>query len=251
MISEDVIHSFWLPDFRIKMDLYPNRYTGYNFRTPKLGSDEAYRDHWLFCAEYCGDYHSEMAGIIRVVPRAAYDSWLTQVESGGDPIQVGKLVYQSKCAVCHSADGSQNTGPTWLNSYGYPVEFQDSASLEDRDDNYLRESILNPAAKIVAGYPNQMPSFDGQLSEAQLRGVIEYYKSLSDRYTPPEPEAEADAEAGAEADTTEQTGGGDAAGLLGGRPMLAHWPAGMSLAWQNPGVASPLGSDRVAGLWWA
>ena len=226
MISQDVIHSFWLPDFRIKMDLYPNRYTGYSFRTPKLGSDEEYRDHWLFCAEYCGDYHSEMAGIIRVVPRSAYDGWLTQIESSGDPIDVGKLVHQSKCAVCHSVDGSQNTGPTWLNAYGYPVDFQDGASMEARDDNYIRESILNPGAKIVAGYPNQMPSFDGQLSETQLRGVIEYYKSLSDKYTPPDPEAEesaegegddeGDAESGSESgdgtDATEQSGG-DAGGM--------------------------------------
>ncbi|MEM0982660.1 MAG: cytochrome c oxidase subunit II [Planctomycetota bacterium] len=210
MLSQDVIHSFWLPDFRVKMDLYPNRYTGYQFRTPTIPAGENYVDHWIFCAEYCGDYHSEMAGVFRIVSRADYEDWITN-EAGGDkpPLVLGEIVYKGKCAICHSIDGGQNTGPTWLNGYGYPAEFSDGSTLEARDDNYIRESILYPAAKISAGYPNQMPSFDGQLSEAQLAGVIEYYKAQSDKYVPPDPEG-AEGEEGADGEGEAEAEGGEA-----------------------------------------
>lgn len=217
MISQDVIHSFWIPDFRVKMDVYPNRYTGYQFRTPRIASGEDYVDHWIFCAEYCGDYHSEMAGIIRVVPKADYKKWLEEAAGDKTLLEWGALVWQSKCAICHSIDGGQNTGPTWQNSYGYPVQFSDGSGLDARDENYIRESIINPGKRLVAGYPNQMPSFDGQLKEeTQLLGVIEYYKSLSDKYVPPEPAEEGEGEGGEDAESPEENPAGGDAGTAGG-----------------------------------
>jgi len=190
MSSQDVIHSFWIPDLRTKMDVIPNRYTGYAFRTPTLDMGETQRDLWIFCAEYCGQDHSEMAGILRVVPRPAFNEWINKMKSGGDPLETGAAVWKVQCAACHTTNGTQNTGPTWKGGasyngqtfgFGYPVHFADGSSLEARDANYVRESILDPTAKVVAGFQPVMPSFDGQLSDAQLEGVIMYYQSQSDR----------------------------------------------------------------------
>ncbi len=184
MSSNDVIHSFWIPDYRVKMDVFPNRYTGYGFRTPKLGREDdhpegRYRDHWVFCAEYCGDLHSEMAAVIRVMPQEDYEAWLKGQGSTGDPILDGENVFQRKCATCHSADGSNNIGPTWLDLYGTERQFNDGTSAI-ADENYIRESILNPAAKIRAGYQNQMTSFQGLITDYEIEAVIAYMKSISE-----------------------------------------------------------------------
>ncbi len=200
MLSQDVLHAFWIPDFRVKMDLHPNRYTGYTFKTPKLKAGSAYEDHWIFCAEYCGDLHSEMAAILRVVPKAGSPTGYQEILASwnqGDmtPVQLGQSVAAGRCYTCHSVDGSAMTGPTWQNLYGYEVPLQGGGSVL-ADENYLRESILVPGAKIHAGYANQMPSFQGLLSEAQVEGLIAYMKTLSDKYEPPaEGEAPADGEA--------------------------------------------------------
>ncbi|MGP1272350.1 MAG: cytochrome c oxidase subunit II [Phycisphaerales bacterium] len=208
MSSQDVIHSFWVPDFRTKLDVMPNRFTPYHFtskpidpadpqtKTGTITVGEAsvetqYRDHWIFCAEYCGDSHSEMAAVLRVVEPSVFEWWkATPPYGAGDPpVEVGKLVYTAKgCATCHSVDGSAGVGPTWLNAWGKPVPFADGSQLTqaqiDADplvwDNYIRESILVPEAKIHAGYPNQMASYDGRLSPVELRGLIAYIRSLSD-----------------------------------------------------------------------
>jgi cytochrome c oxidase subunit 2 len=195
MISQDVIHAFWIPDFRVKMDVYPNRYTGYAFQTPKLLPDESVpsplnaegeiatvqgRDMWVFCAEYCGQQHSQMAALIRVVPRGVFEQWYAGLGASKDPLTVGAIVHKQKCAACHTVDGGKNTGPTWLNAYGYEHVMGDGSKVLV-DENYIRESILVPGAKLVQGYANQMPSFQGQLSEDQLLGVLAYMRSLSDR----------------------------------------------------------------------
>lgn len=185
MKSVDVIHSFWVPDFRVKMDVIPNRYTSYWFQAdaPANGVSE---DHWVFCAEYCGDLHSEMAAIIRVVPENVYLETLNKWATPSNPVDLGKKLYITKgCVACHSVDGGKNTGPTWKDVYGEPVEFTDGSSLsaEQMTDegfaNYIRESILVPAKKIVKGYPNQMNSFQGQITEDEISGIIAYMKSLS------------------------------------------------------------------------
>lgn len=192
MSSQDVIHAFWVPDFRTKMDVYPNRYTGYTFRTPVLGIDETVhdlksgrdipgRDLWVFCAEYCGKDHSRMAATLRVVPQAIYDQWLVDINSGLPPVELGKAMYKAKgCNACHTLDGSPGTGPSWKNLYGYEGLMSDGTTVL-KDDNYIRESVYTPQAKIVAGFPGSMPSFQGQLDEKQLEGIIAYMQTLSDK----------------------------------------------------------------------
>lgn len=201
MSSQDVIHSFWIPDLRVKMDVMPNRYTGYGFTTPTLNDDDPvmpvetgqpyqYRDLWVFCAEYCGDNHSEMAAIMRVVPQAVFNTTIIDWGTPDIGIETGQAVFASKCASCHRVDGTENkTAPSWLGGasymdqqygFGYPVRLN-NGEVVDRDANYIRESILNPAAKVVAGYAANMPSFDGLLNDAQLESLILYYQSLSDR----------------------------------------------------------------------
>lgn len=181
MKSNDVIHSFWIPDFRIKMDVFPNRYTGYTFDAPTLKAGEAYRDHWIFCAEYCGDFHSEMAAILRVVPFADYKKITEETWSTGDlsPVQLGKLVHDKQCIICHTVDGSANTGPSWKNVFGYEIPLQDGTTVMG-DENYIRESVMVPQAKIHKGFPPSMPPFE-TLSEREISGVIAYIESLSDR----------------------------------------------------------------------
>lgn len=209
MNSNDVLHSFWVPDFRIKKDLMPNRYTTLWFRAeaPTGGKTHAknanesqgrdkplvagmegvpYEDHWVFCAEYCGTEHSEMAAILRIVPESDYNRWVESI-AGGDltPIQIGEMQYKQKCASCHSIDGRPNTGPTWKNSYGYEVEFADGSkhTAEQMTDqtffaNYIVESIRVPGARVVKGYANNMtPWASTQLSDKQIDGIIAYLLS--------------------------------------------------------------------------
>ena len=200
MKSIDVIHSFWVPDFRGKFDVMPNRYTVYWFQAddPKGGqvlppgspaAGAPYEDHWIFCAEYCGDSHSEMTGILRVVPPSAYEKILgTWGTAGMTPVQLGKRVNAVKCSSCHTTDGKAGTGPSWKDIYGHEVKFTDGTSYtaEQMSDpiffaNYVRESILEPSKKIVAGFGNQMVSFQGQIKEEEIAGVIAFLKSLSDK----------------------------------------------------------------------
>lgn len=221
MSSEDVIHSFYIPDMRLKMDVFPNRYTSMTFvPIDHTGPDQAGRsadaglmfsdqkpgrDHYIFCAEYCGDNHSEMAGVLRVLPA---DEYRKTIEEWGDLVgkislvEVGKLVYTANgCAQCHSLDGSAGTGPTWKNAYGAPVPFEDGSSLDtappDAWENYIRESILVPGARIHKGYATgNMPSYQGQLSARQIDGVIAYMRDLAgkgrpdDKLTPEELKAQ-------------------------------------------------------------
>jgi cytochrome c oxidase subunit 2 len=195
MNSQDVIHSFWIPEFRTKMDVIPNRYTGYGFHTPNLREGETVldtssmleipgRDMWIFCAEYCGDEHSRMAATLRVVPQETYDAKIQEWGTPKDPIVLGESLFNTMCKICHSNDGTPGTGPTWKSGngfgFGYEAPLADGSSVM-RDDNYLRESILDPNAKVVAGFVPSMPSFQGQLSEDDINGLITYIKSLSDR----------------------------------------------------------------------
>lgn len=174
--SLDVLHSFYVPSFRIKQDAVPGRYTALWFRANKLG------DFHIFCAEYCGTQHSGMIGKLKVVTLEEYDKWLQEEANVGllPLAQRGEKLFQVKaCAGCHSsADASVKVGPTLWKKFGSEEEASDGSKLVI-DENYLRESILNPNAKVVKGFqPGVMPAFAGQLSEVELSALIEYIKGL-------------------------------------------------------------------------
>jgi cytochrome c oxidase subunit II len=189
MHSTDVIHSFFVPDFRTKLDVFPNRYTTLWFQpTSELTLHEdgfRYKDHHVFCAEYCGDGHSQMGAIIRVMPEEDYLAWKNQPPYDPDsmePAEIGAMLYRIKgCNACHSVDGTANIGPSWTEAFGQPKQFADGTSLDAAaaDENYIRQSILDPASQVRAGFPNQMVSYQGQLSEQEIDWLIAYIKSLA------------------------------------------------------------------------
>jgi cytochrome c oxidase subunit 2 len=171
MISEDVIHSFFLPAFRVKMDVLPNRYTSLWFKATQPGT------YHLFCAEYCGTEHADMRGHVVVMQPAEYADWL----AGGDdqpPVTAGEALFtRLGCDTCHF-QGGQPRGPSLAKLFGEQVRLSDG-TVVTADEAYVRESILNPAAKVVAGYQSIMPTFEGRLSEEQIFHLIEYIKSLN------------------------------------------------------------------------
>jgi cytochrome c oxidase subunit 2 len=171
MTSQDVIHSFFIPAFRLKQDVLPGRYTTMWFKATVPG-----RYH-LFCAEYCGTMHSGMGGDIVVMEPQDYAQWM----AGGPfaPLQdTGKELFATLgCATCHRSD-AQGRGPNLQGIYDKPVLLEDGRSVV-ADENYVRESILNPTAKIVKGYKPVMPTFQGLISDEQLNALVAYVKSLS------------------------------------------------------------------------
>jgi cytochrome c oxidase subunit II len=176
MSSKDVIHSFYVPAFRMKRDVLPGRYTVQWFEPTQLG------EFAVQCTEYCGTSHSQMLTKVKVVPQEQYDQWIAD---GGDlggagvpPAQLGAKLYEAKgCNACHSIDGSPKIGPSFKGIYGRSDEMADGTRVTVNDD-YIRESILLPQAKIVKGYPPVMPSFQGQLNDKQIAALIEYLKTL-------------------------------------------------------------------------
>jgi len=171
MTSEDVIHSFYIPAFRTKADVLPGRYTSIWFNATKPG-----RYH-LFCAEYCGAEHSRMIGSIVVQSPEDYQKWLASVPvPQAPPAQGQQLFTQLACTSCHQ-EGSEAKGPALAGLYGSAVRLADGRDVA-ADEQYLRESILSPSAKVVAGFQPVMPSFQGQLSEDGVLALIEYIKSL-------------------------------------------------------------------------
>jgi cytochrome c oxidase subunit 2 len=177
MTSTDVIHSFFIPVFRLKKDVVPGRYTVLWFEATKEG------EYPLFCTEYCGDQHSGMIGKVLVVKAEEYEAILKERskleydETKGDKTQAdfGRRVYKRMgCDSCHSLDGSNKTGPTWKGIYGR-TEATNVGSVTV-DDNYIRESILEPNKKVVNGYAPQMPAFAGRLDDKQITALIEFMK---------------------------------------------------------------------------
>lgn len=184
LTSEDVIHSFFIPDFRVKHDLPPGRYTSVWFTPTDSGEAKdkvtgIIADHQIFCTEYCGDGHSGMLAKLFVMEPKAYLKYLDE----GDPkmvvtAEVGAALYKTKaCITCHSVDGSKMTGPSWKGLWQgkQPLE---GGSVATVDEEYIRESIVNPAAKIAQGYANQMPSYQGLLNKKEIAAITEYIKSL-------------------------------------------------------------------------
>lgn len=171
LTSQDVIHSFFVPAFRLKQDVLPGRYTTLWFHAIRPGT------YHLFCAEYCGTQHSGMIGSIVVMNPAAYEAWLSGGGGEGSLASTGqKLFQQLGCSSCHRSD-TQGRGPNLVGLFGKPVLLEDGRTVV-ADENYVRESVLNPGAKIVAGFKNIMPSFQGVVNEEQLLSLIAYVKSL-------------------------------------------------------------------------
>jgi cytochrome c oxidase subunit 2 len=171
MTSEDVIHSFFVPAFRTKMDVVPGRYTTLWFEATKAG------EYHLFCAEYCGTSHSLMIGRVVVMEPVQYQEWL----SGGssqEPLTVAgeRLFQQLGCDTCHRAD-SRARGPVLEGLFGKSVQLQGGQTVI-ADEAYIRESILNPNAKLVTGYQPLMPTFQGLVSEEGILQILAYIKSL-------------------------------------------------------------------------
>ena len=173
--SRDVLHSVFIPGFRIKQDAVPGRYTALWFEASKEGSFN------MFCTEYCGEQHSSMLAKVNVLPKDEWEEWLrTNPYRGMSLAQIGQEVYAGKCLACHKTTAEKKIGPGFANLFGKSRQFQGGSQLQ-ADANYIRESILNPNKKIVAGYPSGvMPTFAGQLSEQEVTGVIEYIKTLSE-----------------------------------------------------------------------
>lgn len=172
MSSKDVLHSFYLPNFRVKRDVIPNRYTTVWFTGERLGTFQ------IFCTEYCGDGHSAMLAQVHVVEPDEYEKWIQGNEDDVPLVELGQRAVQSwACFACHSTDGTAGVGPTWKGLYGAKREFTDG-STTIADDNYIRESIQYPSRKIVKGPYGQMVSFIDKLSERQIDGIIEYIKTL-------------------------------------------------------------------------
>ena len=171
MTSQDVIHSFFVPAFRIKQDVLPGRYTVEWFRATKPGV------YHLFCAEYCGTQHSGMVGDIIVQEPAQYEAWMNGGSSGPLSASGEKIFSELGCATCHRSD-TQGRGPNLKGVFGNPVQLADGRTLT-ADENYLRECILDPGAKRVKGFQPIMPTFQGLVSEEQVNALVAYIKSIS------------------------------------------------------------------------
>jgi cytochrome c oxidase subunit 2 len=174
MTSQDVIHSFFIPAFRVKQDVLPGRYTSLWFEPTRVG-----RYH-LFCAEYCGTNHSGMVGWVTVMEPVEFQQWLSQAGAGPSLAEQGeRLFVQYHCAGCHR--GSQVVqAPRLEGVYGRPVPIQQGNDVHftTADERYLRDSILEPKKEVVAGYQPLMPSFKDQIREQDLLKIIAYIKSI-------------------------------------------------------------------------
>jgi cytochrome c oxidase subunit 2 len=177
MISEDVIHSFYVPAFRVKQDVLPGMYTSLWFEPTKPGT------YHLFCAEYCGTKHSEMIGSVVVLDPSAYQAWLDGRPTEKDPLQAGALLFQNlRCDTCHDAGpglaaSGAARGPNLAGRFGTDVTLTDGQTVRF-DERYVRESLLEPGKRLSAGYPALMPSYQGQVSESDVLALATYLKSL-------------------------------------------------------------------------
>lgn len=175
MSSDDVIHSFYIPDYRIKRDVLPNRYTSVWFEALEAG------ESIIYCTEYCGTAHSNMLATTYVHDQEDFDTWLATAGSADDdrdPVELGEeLITRNACNTCHSVDGTRLQGPSFQGLWGTEREMQDG-EIVVFDENYVRESILEPNARITSGYAPVMPSYAGTLNDRQIDAIIEYLKTL-------------------------------------------------------------------------
>ncbi|HET6611581.1 MAG TPA: c-type cytochrome, partial [Kofleriaceae bacterium] len=175
MKSSDVLHSFFVPAFRVKQDVIPGRYTDIWFEATEAGT---YR---LYCAEYCGTDHSQMKTFVKVHEAGGFEKYLDEGLAkmmNLPPVELGKLLYEKKgCKQCHSIDGSSGKGPTWKGIFGQTHTMTDGSQVLV-DENYIRESILNSTAKVRSGFNPIMPVFQGKINDRGVQGLIAYIKSL-------------------------------------------------------------------------
>ncbi len=190
LTSRDVIHSFFVPQLRLKQDALPGRYTQTWFEADRPGRYD------VFCAEYCGLGHSAMLGQLIVMPADEFDQWLSEQRRGiaqsqdaspipGEPVLAGSSVVdegrraaaEQGCMKCHSVDGSRHIGPTWVDLYLRREKLKDGRTVV-ADEAYLTRSMMDPGADVVAGYQNVMPTFQGRLTPPEAAAIVEYIKSL-------------------------------------------------------------------------
>jgi cytochrome c oxidase subunit 2 len=172
MTSRDVIHSFFVPAMRVKQDVLPGRYVTLWFQPIKAGT------YPLFCAEYCGVSHSKMLGEVQVLDDASYRRWQQDATQSTSLAAFGRdAAVRHACLSCHTIDGQPHIGPTWSRLYGSPVKLADGREVV-ADPAYLTESMMDPAAEIVAGYPAVMPTYLGSLDTAETAAIVEYIRSL-------------------------------------------------------------------------
>ncbi len=187
MTSRDVIHSFYVPEFRIKKDVLPGRYTDQWFNAVEPGR------YQILCSQYCGAGHSIMRGEVIVMKPQDYEDWLAAQKRGlasrqdvapdgappmGDLVEQGKRVaVEQGCLKCHSTDGTRHIGPSWMDLY-HRREKLTTGALIDADEAYLTRSMMDPALEIVDGYQPVMPGFEGKISGPEVAALVEYIKSL-------------------------------------------------------------------------
>jgi cytochrome c oxidase subunit 2 len=176
MISQDVIHSFFVPAFRIHQDVLPERYTTVWFQATRPGK------YHLFCSQYCGTDHSKMIGTVVVMEKDAFQTWLDAGGDGSMAAEGRKLFQKLQCVTCHSAD-ARARAPVLEDLYGTTVHLQDGRTVQ-AEDAYIRESILYPDAKIVAGFQPLMPSYKGEIDEEEIAQLTAFIKSLRPGRTP-------------------------------------------------------------------
>jgi cytochrome c oxidase subunit II len=173
MTSADVIHSFYIPSFRQKQDVVPGMYTMTWFQAQEKGVFQ------IFCTEFCGTNHSAMLAKVHIVDKPDFDKWMGADPNAGKSLaERGADLYKVKgCNACHSVDGAKVIGPTFKGAWGRSEPLADGGTATV-DENYVRESILNPQAKLVAGYPPTMPSFQGVLNDEEIKAIIEFMKTV-------------------------------------------------------------------------
>jgi cytochrome c oxidase subunit 2 len=193
MTSRDVLHSFFVPEFRVKQDVVPGRYTELWFEATKPGR---YR---IYCTEFCGTWHSQMVGEVVVLAPAEFDAWLVRQRDGlaqkidssgtaavgetaenfrGNLVNYGRRVAAAQgCFKCHSVDGEPHIGPTWIDLYRRKTILANGETIV-ADEGYLTDSMMDPYVKLVKGYPPVMPSFRGRLSAPDAAALVEYIKTL-------------------------------------------------------------------------
>jgi cytochrome c oxidase subunit 2 len=177
MSSADVIHSLYVPAFRIKQDVVPGRYAHAWFEATQPG------EYDLFCAEYCGTSHSDMIARVVVHPPGEFETWLERASSFLEtmsPVEAGGKLFAARgCQQCHSVDGTGRTGPTLKGIFGHEVVTAEGGRVL-ADETYLRRSMLEPMADVVAGFEPVMPTYQGRLTDREIDAVIAYIKSLAD-----------------------------------------------------------------------
>ena len=174
LTSEDVIHSFFVPAFRIKRDVLPGRYLETWFKATKTGTFH------LFCTQFCGTQHSRMIGSVVVMPQDEFAKWLRAQPQADDIAKEGAALFVSLgCAGCHEGNSAVHA-PGLAGVYGGPVQLSDGRSIT-ADDAYIRDSILQPGKDIVAGFQNQMPSFNGLVDDSEILRLTAYIRSLKDK----------------------------------------------------------------------